>query len=74
MSPLTSHTISFHATYDILNDGWQYIDKGTVNFTYSRLSVDYKEFRDVRGNEPAGTEPLYHLDANIYQIFISFWY
>ena len=74
LSPLTSQTISFHATYDILNDGWQFIDKGTVNFTFSRLSVDYKEFRDLRGNEPVGTEPLYHLDANIYQIFFSFWY
>lgn len=74
LSPLTSQTISFHATYDILNDGWQFIDKGTVNFTFSRLSVDYKEFRDLRGNDPVGTEPLYHLDANIYQIFFSFWY
>lgn len=74
LSPLTSQTISFSTTYEILRDGWRFIDKGTANFTYSRLSVDYKEFRDVRGNEPVGTEPLYHLDANIYQIYFSFWY
>jgi len=29
---------------------------------------------DLRTGAPLGEEPLYELDANIYQVFISFWY
>ena len=37
--------------------------------------VDYKEFRDLRVTGVApGEEPLYQLDANVVQFWISFWY
>jgi hemolysin activation/secretion protein len=74
LSPLTSTTIKLHASYEFLSDGWGVIKKGTVNFSAQFMSIDYKEFRDLRGTEPVGQEPLYSLDANIYQIFFSFWY
>ncbi len=74
LSPLTSTTINFAASYEFLSDGWGVIKKGTVNFSAQFMSIDYKEFRDLRGTEPVGQEPLYSLDANIYQVFFSFWY
>ena len=74
LSPLTSTTIKLHASYEFLSDGWGVIKKGTVNFSAQFMSIDYKEFRDLRGTEPVGQEPLYSLDANIYQLFFSFWY
>jgi len=74
ISPLTSSTIKLFATYEFLSDGWGVIKKGTVNFSAQFLSIDYREFRDLRGAEPVGSEPLYFLDANVYQLFFSFWY
>ena len=75
LSAMTSQTLTFHTSYEILKGGWNFIDRGTVNFTYDYLSIDYGEFRDVRDTSvPPGQEPLYHLNANVFQIFFSFWY
>lgn len=74
LSPLTSTTVTMAASYEFLSDGWGVIKKGTVNFSAQLMSIDYKEFRDLRGSEPVGQEPLYSLKATIYQVFFSFWY
>jgi len=74
LSPLTSTTVTMLASYEFLSDGWGVIKKGTVNFSAQLLSIDYTEFRDLRGANPVGQEPLYGLNANIYQVFFSFWY
>ena len=75
LSPLTSNTLKFFVGYEFLSDGWGVIDKASVNFSLDLLQIDYKEFRDVRDPTfPVGEEPLYSLDANIIQMFVSFWY
>ena len=74
LSPLTSQTIKLFASYEFLSDGWGFVERGTVNFSADFLSIEYSEFRDLRGSEPVGQEPLYQLDANIFQLFVSFWY
>jgi len=38
------------------------------------LSVDYHEFSDLTAQEVIGSEPLYQLDADIFQIYFSFFY
>jgi hypothetical protein len=56
--------------------GWpHWVDKGTLNFNYNRLHIDYQDFHNnlVPSLVP-GDEPLYTLDANVMQFFISFWY
>ncbi|HEX7061422.1 MAG TPA: DUF3570 domain-containing protein [Woeseiaceae bacterium] len=74
LSPLTSQTLKLAASYEFLSDGWKFIDKGSINFSIDRLAVDYREFRDLTSNAPVGEEPFYSLDANIYQLYFSFWY
>ena len=74
ISALTSRTVKFTAAYEFLPDGWRFIDKGTVNFSYDYLTVDYDEFRDISTGAPLGSEPLYQLKANVFQLFFSFWY
>ena len=74
LSPLTSHTLKFSVAYEFFSDGFGFLDKGTVNFSYDLLSIDYDEFRDISTGAPLGSEPLYHLDADIIQLFFSFWY
>jgi len=74
LSPLTSQTFKFSAAYEFFSNGMGFLDKGTVNFSYDRLIVDYDEFRDISTGAVLGSEPLYRLEANIFQLFISFWY
>ncbi len=76
LSELTSTMITVKASYEFLNDadGWGFIKKGSVTAAADFLMVDYEEFSDLRTGAPLGEEPLYELDANIYQVFISFWY
>jgi hypothetical protein len=38
------------------------------------LTVDYHEFRDLTSGALVGEEPYYSLDADIVQMFFSFWY
>lgn len=75
LSTFDSTTIRLGVSYDILPSGWRFIERGTVNFVYDHILFDYKDFRDLRqtnGLAP-GTEPLYDFDADVIQIFVSFW-
>jgi hypothetical protein len=76
LSALTSQTIGIAASYEFLSDpdNWGFLKRGSVNFSYDFLSVDYHEFSDISSGQPLGMEPLYQLEADIIQIFFSFWY
>ena len=74
LSPLTSQTFKLAASYEFLSDGWKFVDRGTINFSIDRLKVDYHAFRDLTVAAPPGEEPHYALDADIFQLYFSFWY
>ncbi len=74
LSPLTSQTLKFSVAYEFFSDGMGFLDKGTVNFSFDHLMIDYNEFRDISKGAALGSEPLYHLDANVLQLFVSLWY
>jgi hypothetical protein len=74
LSPLTSHTLKLAASYEFLDDGWKFIDKGSINFSVDMLTVDYHEFRDLTSGTLVGEEPFYSLDADVFQLYFSFWY
>lgn len=74
LSTFTSHGIRIGASYDIARSGWRFVDKGTVNVFYDRLMFQYDDFRDLTQTAAPGEEPLYSFDANVFQVFVSFWY
>jgi hypothetical protein len=74
LSPLTSQTVKFAASYEFLKDGWNFIDRGSVTFSIDLLTVDYLEFRDLTADALVGQEPFYSLDADIVQLYFSIWY
>jgi len=77
LSPLTSYTFKLKAKYEFLNDdgnNWGFIKKASVSASLHLLHVDYDNFSDLTALQPIGSEPLYKLDADIIQIFFSFWY
>jgi hypothetical protein len=58
----------------------RWIDKSTLNFHFNHLMINYSDFRnalyslDNPAQYHAGAEPLYNLDANIFQLFVSIWF
>ena len=74
LSPLTSQTVKLSAAYEFIEDGWNFIDKGSVNVSLDFLRIDYDEFRDISVGQPLGSEPLFSMDAAVLQVFFSFWY
>ena len=70
---LSSTTLKLLATYEFLDDGWAFIDRGAVTFSLDYLMIEYDEFRDLRVNAPVGEEPLFSMNSNVIQVFFSFW-
>jgi hypothetical protein len=76
LSTFTSRTLRLGASYDIVRGGWKFVDRGTVSLVYDHIQFDYDDFRDlsVAASGLAGAEPLYSFDANVFQVFVSFWF
>ena len=75
-------TAGITATYEFKIDRFPWLSKGSLNLRYDYMQVNYDDFRDARyslgiyGVPPEdplqpGTEPLYKLEANIMQFYIS---
>ena len=76
LSALSSYTLKLKAAYTFLNENrsWGFIKKGSITASIDMLHVDYDDFSDLTALAPVGEEPLYTLDADIIQVFFSFWY
>ncbi|MBT8090395.1 MAG: DUF3570 domain-containing protein [Gammaproteobacteria bacterium] len=76
LSPLTSYTFKLKAAYTFLNENqsWGFLKKGSVTASLDMLHIDFHDFSDLTALAPIGEEPLYKLDADVFQIFFSFWY
>jgi len=78
LSELTSYTLKLQAAYEFVSDdgtkAWGFIKRAKVTASLNLLSVDYHEFSDLTAGAVVGEEPLYKLDADIFQIYFSFFY
>ena len=77
ISEMTSYTFKLQAAYEFLRDDgndWGFIKRGKITASVNALRVDYHDFSDLTALQPIGSEPLYQLDANVFQIFFSFFY
>jgi len=75
-------TAGLGATYEFKIARFPWLAKGAINVRYDFMTVAYDDFRDATfslgsfGTPPPvafapGTEPLYELEANIMQLYIS---
>jgi hypothetical protein len=82
LATYTAYTLGVNATYEFKIERFPWLTKGQLNLRYDHMTVNYDDFRDARfslgsfgtlPDEPfdPGTEPLYKLDADMYQFFIS---
>jgi len=71
-----SYDVGAGAAYQFHVPGAPWISKSTLNFRYDHLLIKYSDFRDalLAPEYGAGNEPLYTLNANIMEIFLSAWF
>lgn len=75
LSTFTSITLGAGAAYDFTVARMPWVQRAQANFRYNYITIDYDDFRDTRVVTPTpGTEPLYSLDASVFQVFLSIWF
>jgi hypothetical protein len=76
LAAFTDWTIGAGASYQFNVPGAPWINRSTANVRFDHLFIDYKDFRNalLASEYGAGNEPLYKLNANIFQIFVSIWF
>jgi len=71
-------TLGIGASYEFSVPRAPWINKSSANVRFDRLMIDYSDFRNAllagQRGFTAGNEPLYKLDANIFQVFVSIWF
>lgn len=79
LSTFNGYTVGVGATYEFATPKLRWIQRSTANFRWDHLMIDYQNFRDATATDPdnevfAGQEPLYKLNADVLQLFVSFWF
>ena len=73
-------TFGAGAEYEFSIPRLRWIDKSSATLRWDHLIVHYDDFRDARvtknapGSVSAGAEPLYQLNADILELFVSIWF
>lgn len=79
LATFNSYTAGVGASYEFSVPQAPWINKSTANIRFDRLTIDYQDYRNALLTDPAngvnaGTEPLYKLNANVLQVFVSIWF
>jgi hypothetical protein len=71
-----SYTLGAGASYQFAVPGVRWLSRNSFNVRVDHLMIDYSDFRNalLAGTYGAGNEPLYKLNANIFQVFVSTWF
>ncbi len=79
LSSFDSLTFGAGASYEFHIPHAPWLSRSTANFRIDHFMFDYKDYRDALLIDPAkkvfaGTEPLYTVQLNVMQLFLSVWY
>ncbi|HXS27976.1 MAG TPA: DUF3570 domain-containing protein [Steroidobacteraceae bacterium] len=79
LSAYHSYSFGVGASYEFAIPHVPWIERSTANFRYDRLTIDYEDFRNWLLSDPAaginpGSEPLFTLQANIYEFYLSLFF
>jgi hypothetical protein len=76
LAAFKDNTVGFTATYEFKIRRAPWLQKSSVNLSVDHLMINYENYRDITKSTPTtvGAEPLYKLNANIFQLFLSAWF
>ncbi|HJS92552.1 MAG TPA: DUF3570 domain-containing protein, partial [Steroidobacteraceae bacterium] len=75
-----SITIGLEASYAFSIPRARWIQKSTATLKFDRMMINYLDYRDALYSKydaavfKGGAEPLYGLDASIFQAYVSLWF
>jgi hypothetical protein len=75
-----SITLGIEASYSFSIPRLSWIQKSTATFSFDRMMINYLDYRDALyskfdpGTIKAGAEPLYTLDASMFEAYVSLWF
>jgi hypothetical protein len=79
LAAFNSYAAGIGASYEFAVPRLRWINRSSANIRFDHLLIDYKDYRNAlliaptRGVD-AGAEPLYKLNANVLQAFVSIWF
>jgi hypothetical protein len=80
LAAFNSYSLGFGASYEFPHFSWApWMNKSSISLHLNHLMINYLDFHNELISKdnptiPFADDPLYHLDANIVQLFISVWY
>lgn len=75
MSDFESQSFGISVAYEFKTDWSKWLEKGSVNLSWTTIQFDYNNFRDASQTQFAtGEEPLYSMDADVIRFFVSAWF
>ncbi|MEM9384361.1 MAG: DUF3570 domain-containing protein [Pseudomonadota bacterium] len=76
LSTYQAHAISVGASWEFgqKRGGFAFVEKGSLNVYYDRFSFRYDNYRDITQEGAVGEEPLHRFDANVLQMYVSFFF
>ena len=79
LAQFQSYSLGLGASYDFRVPHAPWIAKSSANFRFDHIMINYDNFRNALLTDPAngvfaGAEPLYKLNANVFQLFVSIWF
>ena len=82
LAAATNNTFDGKVTWAFAPEGFLIFKRATASLDVTRIQFKYKDFRNIRsynntpagGNFAPGTEPLYHFDAMVYQVYVSLFF
>ena len=76
LAAFNSYTVGAGASWLFAMPFVPALGKNSINLRVDHLMIDYSDYRNalLAGTYGAGNEPLYKLNANIFQVFFSIWF
>ncbi|TLZ27812.1 MAG: DUF3570 domain-containing protein [Gammaproteobacteria bacterium] len=76
LAAFNSYTVGAGASWLFAMPFVPALGRNSINLRVDHLMIDYSDFRNalLAGTYGAGNEPLYKLNANIFQVFVSIWF
>lgn len=75
LSNFDDHTVGVALSYAFIQNGWRFIDRGSLSLSWDHIWFHYDDFRDVLdSSRPPGKEKLYSFNADVLQAYLSFWF
>lgn len=77
LAAFNSYKVGIGASYDFTVPRAPWINRSSANIRLDHLLINYEDFRALMPTEvdrPGDQPPLYRLNANILQFFVSIWF